>query len=203
MHLNPVRTKMTELPEKYPFSSYHEYISGNDDLVTVAPVLSTLSQHTVVAREKYKEFEENALNEVLESPLKNIYGGIILGSSAFIKDTMKRIDDELLNRVETSHRRALLASHGYDDIISIVCERHSVTREDLLSTDRNDLRRMCIYLMKRYAAVTNQQIGDLLGGMSGFAVAKVYQRMVMDLNNDSTLSKETGRVESVMSHVKG
>jgi REP element-mobilizing transposase RayT len=203
MHLNPVRAKMVERPEEYPYSSYDAYISGNDELVSVAPVLSTFSKDTVAARGKYRAFVESALSEGMESPLKSVYGGMILGSSTFIKNTLKQIEDELLYKEETSHRRALLTSHGFVDIIPIVCERHGVTPDELLSTERNDLRKMCIYLMKRYAAVTNRQIGELLGGMSGFAVAKAYQRIVMDVKTDASIKKEMVWFESELSRVKG
>ncbi|MDD2272171.1 MAG: transposase [Desulfuromonadaceae bacterium] len=203
MHLNPVRAKMVERPEEYPYSSFDAFISGKDELVDVTPVLSMLSKDTVSARRKYKAFVESALNEEMESPLKSVYGGMILGSSSFLKDTLAQIEEELLNREETSHRRALQASQGVDDIVSIVCERHSVTREELLNTERNDLRKMCIYLMKRYVAKTNRQIGEQLGGMSGFAVAKAYQRMMMDLKTDVSLKKEMGWFDEVLSRVKG
>ena len=203
MHLNPVRANMVKRPEEYPYSSYAGYISGDDELVTVAPVLSMLSKNTIAARGKYRAFVESALGEQIESPFGKVYGGMILGSPAFIKDTLKQIEDELLNRDETSHRRALQASHGFDDVISIVCERHGVSRENIMSADRNDLRKMCIYLMKKYSAVANRKIGELLGGMNGFAVAKAYQRMVMELKTDASLKKEIGWFESKMSRVNG
>jgi putative transposase len=203
MHLNPVRAKMVERPEEYPYSSYGAYTSGNDELVTVASVLLALSPNTVEAREKYRSFVESALNEVMESPLTSVYGGMILGSSSFIKDTLTQIEKKLLNSGEISHRRALQASHGVDDIVATVCERYGVTREELLNADRNNLRKMCIYLMKRYVAETNRQIGEQLGGISGFAVAKAYQRMMMDLKTDDSLKKEIVWLEKKMSRVKG
>jgi len=42
-----------------------------------------------------------------------------------------------------------------------------------------------------------------LGGMSGFAVAKAYQRMVAEVSQDAALRKEIGRLENRLSHVKG
>lgn len=203
MHLNPVRANVVARPEEYPYSSYAAYISDNDELVTVDPVLSMFSKNVSAARAQYKSFVESALEEKMESLFNNVYGGMILGSSAFIKDTLMQIEDELLNREETSHRRALRASDRFDDIISTVCERHSVSRENLMNPNRNDLKKMCIYLMKKYAAVTNRQIGELLGGMSAFAVAKAYQRMVLDLKTDVSLKKEMSWFESKMSRVKG
>lgn len=203
MHLNPVRVNMVARPEEYPYSSYAAYISGNDELVTANPVLSMFSKKVSAARAQYKSFVESALEEKMESPLNNVYGGMILGSTAFIKETLQQIEDELLNSEETSHRRALKASHGFDDIISIVCERHSISRENLMNQDRNDLRKKCIYLIKKYDALTNRQIGELLGGMSAFAVAKAYQRMAMELKTDASLRKEMSWFEDKMSRVKG
>ena len=203
MHLNPVRADMVKRPEQYPYSSYQAYMAGADEIVTVTAVLSVLSKNIIEARDKYKFFVESCLGEQIESPFNKVYGGMMLGSPAFIKETQKHIEDDLLNKEETSHKKALQSSHGFDSIISVVCCRHGVERGTILNSLRNDLRKICIYLLKKYVVATNRRIGELLGGMSGFAVAKAYQRTVLDLKSDVYLKKEVAWLESELSRVKG
>lgn len=202
MHLNPVRANIVNRPEEYPYSSYGAYLTGADELVTVTPVLSMFSKSTIEACDKYRFFVESALEEPIESPFNQVHGGMILGSSVFIKDTQKKIVGDLLNKAETSHKKALQAPCGVDDIISIVCDRHVVERAEM-STNRNDLRKICIYLIKKYVVATNRQIGELLGGMSGFAVAKAYQRVGIDLKTNVSLKKEICWFDDKLSRVKG
>ena len=50
---------------------------------------------------------ESALNEEIESPLKTVYGGIILGRVDFIKQVLGKIEVDRLENEETSHRKEL------------------------------------------------------------------------------------------------
>ena len=203
LHLNPVRANMVERPGDYPHSSYGAYIAGGDELVTTTAVQSMISADTSTAKLKYKSFVESVLGEKLESPMKNVYGGMILGNVEFIKEILNRLDDDHLQKTETSHKNALRASCEADEVVSIAAKHYCVTAEIATSAQRNDIRKSCIYLMKRQTTATNQEIGQLLGGMSGFAVAKAYQRMVAEVSQDAALRKEIGRLENRLSHVKG
>jgi putative transposase len=204
IHLNPVRANMVQRPEEYPYSSYVAYTTGTDDLVTPTAILSLLAKSLAKSRKQYQLFVESSLSEQAGSPLKNVYGGMILGSKEFIKDTLKYIDAAQLNNQEISYRNALKSSAcGFDDILGLVCERYGVELWDVLNVARNDLRKICIYLAKKHVALTNRQIRERLGGMSGLAVAKAYQRMVMSLKTDISLREEISWFDNQMSHVKG
>jgi DNA-binding NarL/FixJ family response regulator len=48
--------------------------------------------------------------------------------------------------------------------------------------------------MKSYTGLTNRQIGEQLGSLSDFTVAKVYQRFLEKLRTDVSLAK---RVEDI------
>ena len=201
MHLNPVRAKMSARPGEYPHSSYGAYIAGSDEIVATEPLLSLLSKDISDARVKYKAFVESAVGEKIESPINNLYGGMILGSPAFIKATLEQVKIGLLQSEEVSHRKALQTYNGFDEIAALVCGRYGVTINVIIG--RNDLRKICICMLKRHTALSNRQIGELLGGMRGLAVAKAYQRMVMELKTNAVLKKEVDLLEGEMSLVKG
>ncbi len=75
--------------------------------------------------------------------------------------------------------------------------------EAAVSAQRNNLRKVVIYLMKKLSAASNQEIGEAVGGMSGFAVAKAYQRLKTDLSKDAVLRKDVETLAGKLSRVKG
>ena len=203
LHMNPVRANMAERPEDYPHSSYGAYIAEGDGLVRTADLLSMFSKDTKAAKQRYKIFVESALGEKQESPLKKVYGGMILGSVPFIKESLNRLEDELLQRTETSHKKELRSHCEIEDVLSLVAAHYGVTQEIAASAARNDIRKVVIYLLKKQSAASNQAIGEAIGVMSGFAVAKAHQRLVAEIGNDVALRKEIYKLADKMSRVKG
>lgn len=204
LHLNPVRANMTQLPEDYRYSSYGSYTTAaTDKLVNTTTILEMLASKPDVARQKYRSFVESALDQVNESPLKKVYGGIILGNVDFIKEALGKIEDERLQKEETSNRRSLRASQLPEETVSTTCAHYGLLPEELASTARNDVRKMCMYLLKKHTSVSNREIGELLGGMGAVAVAKAYQRFAKELADDAQLKKELQELQRKMSHVKG
>jgi putative transposase len=203
IHLNPVRANMAQCPEEYPHSSYAAYAREDDGLVHTADLLSIFSKETQAAKRKYKMFVESAQGENQESPMKNVYGGMILGSVPYIKATLNRLEDELLQRTETTHKKALRSFCEIDDVVSIVYAHYGIIPEVAVCAQRNELRKVIIYLMKKLSASTNKEIGEAVDGMSGFAVAKVYQRLKTEMSKDAVLRKDIEILAGKLSRVKG
>jgi hypothetical protein len=201
--MNPVRANMAQRPEDYPHSSYDAYIAEGDGLVRTSDLLSIFSKDTKEARQRYRIFVESVLGEKQESPLKKVYGGMILGSVPFIKESLNRLEEEVLQRAETSRKKELRSHFDIEDVLSLLAGHYGVTPETAASAARNDIRKVAIYLLKKLSAASNQVIGEALGGMSGFAVAKAHQRFVAEMDNDVALRKEIGKLAGLMSRVKG
>lgn len=67
LHLNPVRAKMAERPEDYPYSSYCAYILRNKkDIVYRELILGMVSRTKEDAIYKYKDFVDRAIGEELD-----------------------------------------------------------------------------------------------------------------------------------------
>jgi len=203
LHLNPVRAKMVDRPEEYLHSSYAAYVSDSDGLVRTTDLLAMFSKDIKAAKQKYRIFAESALGEVQESPMKKVYGGMILGSVPFIKESLNRLEEELLQRTETSYKKALSSPCEINDVVSLVSAHFGVTPEIAVSVKRNDIRKVIIYLLKKHSAASNQAIGERVGGMSGIAVAKAYQRVTAEIGKNGTLRKEVAALADKMSLVKG
>jgi len=202
IHLNPVRAKITEKPEDYPYSSYNSYIlGGKENIISEDFILSMLSKEKGEARKKYKAFTENAIGLEIEAP--KAYGGMILGGHEFIRETLKRLKKNYLQNEEISSRKALKSSKGIGDILDSVSEYFRVSKEDALKDRRDAIRKVAIYLMKEYSGAKNKQIGELMGNISYSAVAKTYQRFKKKIEKDTGLRKRINKIEAYLSFVKG
>lgn len=204
IHLNPVRAKITEKPEDYPYSSYKVYISGGKvDIISEDFILSMLSKEKGEARKKYKAFTEIAIGAEIEDPTKKVYGGMILGGREFIKETLKRLKKNYLQKEEISHRKALKSTKEIGDILDEACEHFKISKEDALKDKRGDIRKMAIYLMKEHTGAKNSQIGELMGNVSYSAVAKTYQRLRKKIEKDTGLRRRINKIEAKLSFVNG
>jgi len=203
LHLNPVRANMTQRPEGYLYSSYRTMVSDTGEkLVTTSTILGMLANDTEDARERYRAFVESALNEDLLNPLRKAYGGIVLGSEGFIKEVLNRLEDKRLASEEISNRKALRATMGTEEIVTLVGKEFGISRAEIAGTKLSNARNAGIYLMKRYSGATNKEIGEFFGGMSYSAVTKAFQRFKKELEEDSGLRNKINGLGKNLSTVK-
>ena len=202
LHLNPVRARMAQKPEEYPYSSYRTYISGaTEDILKTEAVLGLLPGGKKESRERYREFVEDALEVELENPLKKVYGGIILGKVGFIKDVIQRIEHGQLEKEYVACRKELRAPAKAESVLSSVCRYYRIPREELPIAVGKEVRKICIYLLKKDTAATTREISELLGNMSSAAVARAYQRFVKELEFDDRLARQVKVIREEMSYV--
>ena len=203
MHLNPVRAKMVAHPVEYRQSSYKSYISRNgEDIVYRDLILKMPGNGRTGGVKQYKEFVEAGIGRDLENPLKNVYGGVILGSTKFIKVTLGKLKDGLLRKEDISHRRELTARIGAGDVIDVVADYFGMNRGDLIES-KNGSRNIAVYMIKKHTGLTNREIGQALGGMTSSAVGKMYQRFRARVTDNKALQQEVQRIERKMSDVGG
>jgi putative transposase len=199
LHLNPVRAKIVIKPEAYPYSSYRSYIVKEaEDIVHRDLILRMISNNKKRAHKQYRTFVEKAIDEGRESPLRHIYAGVILGSQAFIRHILERLQNDLFEKEHISHRRALKATHTSDTIIYTLCTHCNITDNEVFNNSGH-WRNVAIYLIKKFTSLPNGQIGELFGGLSYSAVAKAYQRFVVRLNQDKSLRKVVEECSGVLS----
>jgi hypothetical protein len=200
IHLNPVRAGITERPEEYPHSSYGSYLAAREDgLVCRKEVLGLLTNSQADAGRTYRDYVESALGDEAKSPLVKLYGGIVLGSENFVRAVLQKLPAAQLASEEVSYRKALRSEVRAEDIIQQVCARWDCTPQDLARREYRHARDMAIDLLKRQTAMTNREIGELFGGLSYSAVAKICQRYGKKLQGNEELSRVVGR----LSRVKG
>ena len=176
LHLNPVRAKMVEKPEEYPYSSYKSFISGNpESIVNLGAVLGMFSKSEKQARKRYQAFVEDAMGKEPENPIKKVYGGVILGSQEFIKKVLSKLESDRVEKMEVSHRKALHAAAGVEQIIEAVLRHYRISLEEIAGNKRSEARNACIYLLKRHTAASNGEIGEIFRKLTYSAIAKLVK----------------------------
>jgi hypothetical protein len=192
---------MVEKPEEYPYSSYKSFISGSpESIVNVGPILGMFSKSEKQARRRYQAFVESDLGKEPENPLEKVYGGIILGSEGFIKKVLSRLESDRIEKTEVSHRKALHAAAGVEQIIEAVRRHYGISLEGMAGNKRSEARNACVYLLKRHTSASNAEIGEIFAKLTYSAIAKISQSFSKRMEHDKELRK---RVESILAEHLG
>ena len=162
VHLNPVRAGMAQRPEEYSYSSYKAYIDRRqNDCVTTETILEMVAPTASVATRTYREFVERGMGAELDSPLKVVYGGLILGSERFIRQTLDLLEEGLLEDEEITHRKLLKARASQKAILEAVAEHFGC--DPLLCGGK--AKKFALYLLKHHTGMTSREVGRALGDM--------------------------------------
>lgn len=202
IHLNPVRAKMVNRPEEYPYSSYCTYVSELDEpIITKTSILGFFAGGPLKAQDSYKDFVEGVLGEDLESPLNNVYGGAILGDEDFVNEVLANLEEGQLKSEDISHRKAFSPSIHIDALLAGVSEHFGMSVDEVIRKG-SDLRKICVYLLKKHTDTTNQEISAALGLSSHSSAAKIHERFIKELKCDGGSKEQLEALEVALSLVK-
>jgi len=204
IHLNPVRKKMVGKPEDYIYSSYTAYISQEQyEIVYQDLILRMISKEKKEAKKRYKDFVDEAIISESKNPLKNVYGGTILGDKKFITESLSQLKNEDLQRKDISYRRAIQGVYEPEKIIDSVSKYFLIPQCEVLGNKNKEYRNIVIYLIKKYSALTNYRISQLFTNINYSTVAKAYQRFTKKVEEVPLLKKKVKEIVIEMSNVKG
>jgi putative transposase len=203
IHLNPVRAGIVEKPQDYPYSSYKSFISQKgEEIITRDLIWGMISKDRRLGPDLYRSFVESALRRELENPLKNVYAGSILGGTSFIRETLDKLEDDVVQREEVSHRKALCTPYDAKEILRTVSEHFEISSAALLE-QKGDRRNLIIHLLKNKTSMTNREIGGLTGGLSYSGVSRAEARFVEKLKKNKGLHEDLKAVLAKLANVKG
>ena len=127
VHRNPIRSRMVENAVDYPWSSHSAYL-GREYLpwLTTDYVLSMFSDRENIARDRYRAFFDEALEEGKKSEYHcGTYDGRILGDDTFA--------DEVLSKA----RQHTLPKFTCEDVLTAVCRHFKISAEELRSPGKS------------------------------------------------------------------
>ncbi len=192
VHLNPVRAGMVEHPEQYAWSSYKGYLQKKDssDWVEYSWILGAFGNRN--QRRHYKEYVSLGTSE---SPMKKLYGQIVLGSEEFISRLKKVLPKDSGEGV--LKKRQLNSCSDPHTILKITAEEFGMTPDELKTKGVH--RDTAIYLVRRYSGLGNNGTGELFGGMHYTAVSRLCTGFSKELDKDKKLKR---KVETILSRIK-
>lgn len=190
IHLNPVRARVVQRPEDYPWTSYREFIKRKVEhsLVDIGDILSIFSKERKMAIEAYREFVDRKEGED-ENPFKDIEAGLILGGKRF-KAKIRKLIDKVKVDEEIPQAKRLRAKVSIDGIIETCGSFYGKSREDLIKRGRGKQeRQVAIYLSKVMSGQRSKEIGGYFG-IKGPAVSEVIKGIEGRLGEEIKLRKE-------------
>jgi putative transposase len=203
IHINPVKAGIVEAPQDYPYSSYRFFINKKEEgIVSRDLIWDMISKQRTQAPARYRSFVERGITGELENPLKDIYGGAILGSNIFVKEALRKVKESILGREEISYRRELRSRIEAGDVLNMVADYFGLSLDSLLQR-KGQMRSVTVFLMKFFTGMTNKEIGEYFGGLNYSAVAKIKKRFSDNLMEDRALKKRMEELVKQMSNVKG
>ncbi len=106
-----------------------------------------------------------------------------------------------MNKGEISHRRELLKSYGFNEILDHIAASYRASPKDILGGKPSEAKKVAIYLVKRLTGMTNRDIGTHFGELSYSAVAKVCRRLEEEIAKNRTLRRTVTMVYQDLSRV--
>jgi len=202
IHLNPVRAKIVDKPEKYPWSSYPAYIGGaeEEEWVEYSWVLSQFGNAKSETRREYRKYVEEGVRGKGGNPLNDLHCQIVLGKEAFRKKIKGMVKGKPLSN-EIVDRKRFRENPLPDHIIRLVARAWKADSEAIMDrrNKNNIARKVAIHFVQRYSGLTNEEVGKIFGGLHPSSISKASARLKQAIACDKKL---LGLVEEVESKVK-
>jgi len=199
IHLNPVRAKLVDKPEEYPWSSYLGYVQGDkeDEWVEYSWVLSQFGNARSTARREYRRYVEEGLREKSENPLNDLHGQVVLGKETFIEKVKEMVKGKSLSN-EIVERKRFRQNPLPDDIIKLVSRVFKADEETIMDrgNKNNSARKAAIYFVQRYSGLSNEEVGKVFGGLHPSAISKASMRLKQAITCDKNLVRLVEEIES-------
>ena len=192
IHLNPVRAKIVDSPEKYRWSSYNAYINNmGSDFVDKTRIKELLTMDIST----YRQFVLGGIEDSPD-PLENVYAGFILGGVKFIKDKLSQLQADIESK-DFAHKRAVKNILDPQEIINTVAGYFQLDPEQMRKSHERPMtaKKAALYLLRRKTGLTNAQIGDLFN-MKFAAVSKATLSFEREIGEDNRLRRVMSQIIS-------
>jgi putative transposase len=176
IHLNPVMAGIAAKPEEYEWSSYRQLIGMTETQtwLTTSFILRFFGGES--ARDKYRKFVNEAINQECDNPLKKVIASTILGSPDFVREMSQRhLGEKKADRDMPAVR--VLNRPRVEEIIKAV---EMVVKDEALA------KKVSLYFCHRYSGARLREIGEQFS-LSDAAVTQASRRMRVASENDETL----------------
>ena len=188
IHLNPLRARIVDRLEDYPWSSYPDYLNlrkSSIDNLDTSLVLNFFSPDYHLA---IRQYQENILqNQNLEDPFKQAYCNIALGDDNFIQKIKTTIANQKSSREIPITNST--SSYNPKEIMEKVCAVNQIEHKRLMSKARGNIyRSLTLYLIKKLTPLKLTEIGELFA-MDYSAVSQAVKRFEQKYRKDKEIER--------------
>lgn len=178
IHLNPVRAKLTRLPENHEHSSMRYYLSVKaPDFLHREFTLGLFESPT-----SYRKFVLEGLSSQ-QDIFESVLGGAILGSEDFVAKIKARLSKK---EPKDFQGKASIFQKPLTEAARL-CKDYPQSHQ--------------IYMLSKYARATQKQIGELFE-ISHTAVCQSVRRLQSKMAEDKNLRTAVDKLDRIMSNVK-
>ncbi len=197
IHLNPVKAKIVEAPQDYPWSSYAFFIGEKETPEWLeTSLLAHFSSQTKSALRSYRAFVEETAVDSLKNPNNQSVAGCILGDTSFVLWVQETFLSDGRDAKEIPQLKKLRPLISPEKIVATVAAATGSSPEAIITKGkkRNRPREIAIYLSLQFCALPCVELGRYFGGISGSAISLCGKRCAMKAEKDKTLR---GMIEKI------
>ena len=191
IHLNPVRAKMVDSAEDYPFSSQRAYLGLEPPgLVDVDPVLRRFGPRREIARERFAEFVRAGASLGHQEKFYAEPASGILGTDEFVDETIHRLGDVERSVLIERARRRRQPAFREDALIAAVESVFGLSRTVFCGSAKNArsvMAKEVLILTGRDAGASVTQLSEITG-LDTSTVSRRHDTAKMNLAIDSKLA---------------
>lgn len=202
LHLNCVRvSKLKKLPyrtqwqyiKQYQWSSIHGYL---DKKRAVKHINYGLILSLIGDRSEYRRFVIQGIKQEIDNPFKKVKSGIILGDNDFAAKAKHYIRRASV-REQPSYRDVVFTTLEPEVVLGIL-SRECGIKKGLLQRRRvnGEIRGMVADLLYKYCAITQAQIGKLIGNIDYVSVHYLRKRFRERMKENAKTSKLYEKAEA-------
>jgi putative transposase len=203
VHLNPVRIrphhrkevrKQIRYLQTYPWSSLNGYLDPQrkQSWITYDAVLGQIGG----SRKRYEEFVAEGIHSGYPTPWEEVKGQVVLGEEGFVERVKGRIKKQGSRREQPSIRH--LEARKPATVLKEVARYFGLAEKQLIGkrTGCRDKRAVAMELMYRHGAVSQAEIGKLLGQIDYTSVSRERARLREKIEQKSALKKALREIET-------
>jgi REP element-mobilizing transposase RayT len=199
IHLNPVRSGIVDLPEKYRWSSYRNYIGyARTEIVDMTDTLHYFSEDAQTAVSGYKNFVESGIGDI-RNPFKEVQAGFVLGDKNFVEEQTRGIAKHKGADRELPALTRLLDASPIQQVVEAVADYYSLSPHDLTKRVRTHSRerKLAIFLSKILTRGKHSFVGDYFG-IKPQAVTNALTEVEDNLAESESLRREIEEIKCKM-----
>jgi len=199
IHLNPVRAKMVESPDSYPWSSYATIIGKRqvERWYDSGWLLSLFGSNRKAAIKNFRSYVESVNLTEVKSPDKEVGCCMILGGADFvtwIKQTF--LSNEAVPK-EIPQLKELRSGIELEAVVKGVCAEFGCDAETIRQKGlkRNLVRDIAIYISRQITGKSGVDIGIFFGGISGAGITMRCNHISKQLEQNRRLKGRVNRIK--------